>query len=172
MRAGAAVSGQFNPIRLQLPIIHNTVSPTAQRGHTMEPDQTMSPTNDTPTPMAKSTARQSHSPIRSRLLGRASTVADLSSPLRHRRSSNFSDSLEGTRQSIKSSTESLLLPKATSPELENIHEPSHWHSAPLALALFPAVGGLFFQNGSAVVTDMTLLGLAAVFLNWSVRLPW
>ena len=52
------------------------------------------------------------------------------------------------------------------------HEPSHWHSAPLALALFPALGGLFFHNGSVVVTDLTLLILAAVFLNWAVRLPW
>jgi hypothetical protein len=40
------------------------------------------------------------------------------------------------------------------------------------LALLPAVGGLFFQNGSAVVTDITLLALAAIFLNWAVRLPW
>ena len=132
----------------------------------------MGPSNEAPTPLAKSAARQSDSPIRNRLLGRVSTVADLANPLRHRRSSNFSDSVESTRQSIKSSTDSLLLPKVTSPELDTNHEPSHWHSAPLALALLPAVGGLFFQNGSAVVTDLTLLGLAAVFLNWSVRLPW
>lgn len=169
----AAVSGQHNPIRLQLPIIHkDTISPTVRHNHTMDPDRTTNPSNQTPTPMAKSTARQSDSPIRSRLLGRASTIADMSSPLRHRRSSNFSDSVESTRQSIKSSTDSLLLPRATSPELEKHREPSHWHSAPLALALLPAVGGLFFQDGSAVVTDLTLLGLAAVFLNWSVRLPW
>ncbi|CAD6593805.1 MAG: hypothetical protein ASARMPRED_007960 [Alectoria sarmentosa] len=169
----AAVSAQHNPIRLQLPIIHNnTLSPTARRDHTMERDRTMSPSfNETPT-MAKSTARQSDSPIRSRLFGRASTVADMSNPLRPRRSSNFSDSVESTRQSIKSSTDNLLLPRATSPEMDTVHEPSHWHSAPLALALLPAVGGLFFPNGSAVVTDLTLLGLAAVFLNWSVRLPW
>lgn len=168
----AAVSAQQSNFRLQLPIIHNTISLTAQRDHNMERDRTMSPSNETPTPMAKNTARQSDSPIRSRLLGRASTIADISSPLRHRRSSNFSDSVESTRKSIKSSTESLLLPTATSPELETNHEPSHWHSVPLALALLPAVGGLFFHNGSAVVTDLTLLGLAAVFLNWSVRLPW
>lgn len=169
----AAVSAQHNPIRLQLPII---ISPTAQRererDHTMERDRTTSPLNDPPTPTAKSTARQSDSPIRNRLLGRASTIADISSPLRHRRSSNFSDSIESTRHSIRSSTDNLLLPRATSPDLERNHEPSHWHSAPLALALLPAVGGLFFQNGSAVVTDLTLLSLAAVFLNWSVRLPW
>lgn len=131
----------------------------------MEGDRTMSPSNETPTLMAKSTARQSDSPIRSRLLGRALTITDISNPLRHRRSSNLSDS-------IKSSTDNLLLPRATSADLETNHEPSHWHSAPLALALLPAVGGLFFENGGVVVTDLTLLGLAAVFLNWSVRLPW
>lgn len=168
----AAVSAQHNPIKLQLPIIHNTISPSAaQHNHTMERDRTMSPFNETPT-IAKTTARHNDSPIRSRLLGRAPTIADITSPLEHRRSSNFSDSVESARQSIKSSTDNLLLPRATSPELETSHEPSHWHSAPLALALLPAVGGLFFQNGSAVVTDLTLLGLAAVLLNWSVRLPW
>ena len=138
----------------------------------MERVRTMSPSNEASTPMAKGTARQSISPIRNRFLGRASTIADIPNPLRHRRSSNFSDSIESTRQSIKSSTDNLLLPRATSPELESNHEPSHWHSAPLALALLPAVGGLFFHDGSAVVTDLTLLSLAAVFLNWSVRLPW
>ena len=138
----------------------------------MERDPTMSPSNDTSNMMAQSTARQSLSPIRNRLLGRASTIADMSNPLRDRRSSNLSDSVESTRQSIKSSTDNLLLPRAMSADLETNHEPSHWHSAPLALALLPAVGGLFFQNGSAVVTDLTLLTLAAVFLNWSVRLPW
>lgn len=31
---------------------------------------------------------------------------------------------------------------------------------------------MLFQNGSSVITDVMLLGLAAIFLNWSVRLPW
>ena len=166
MRAGAAV------LRYEY-VFRKTISPTLQQpNHHTEHDWTMTLSKDTPTPMAKSTARQSDSPIRNRLLGRASTIADISNPLSHRRSSNFSDSVESARQSIKSSTDSLLLPRVTSPELGTHHEPSHWHSAPLALALLPALGGLFFQNGSAVVTDLTLLSLAAVFLNWSVRLPW
>jgi hypothetical protein len=49
---------------------------------------------------------------------------------------------------------------------------THWHSTPLAFAILPAVGGLLFQNGSLFVTDILLLGLAAIFLNWSIRLPW
>lgn len=84
----------------------------------------------------------------------------------------FSDSFDDAQQSIRSSTDDLLLPKADGRRLETQEAPSHWHSAPLALALFPAVGGLLFKDGSAVVTDVTLLGLAAVFLNWSVRIPW
>jgi len=52
------------------------------------------------------------------------------------------------------------------------HESSHWDSAPLAFALLPALGGLFFTNGSSVITDVMLLGFAAILLNWSVRIPW
>jgi hypothetical protein len=55
----------------------------------------------------------------------------------------------------------------TSPE-----ESSFWHSAPLAFAILPAVGGLLFQNGGAVVTDILLLGFGSMFLNWCVRAPW
>jgi hypothetical protein len=51
------------------------------------------------------------------------------------------------------------------------HESSHWDSAPLAFALLPALGGLFFTNGSSVITDVMLLGFAAILLNWSVRIP-
>ena len=119
--------------------------------------------------IAKSSSRSSLSPLRHRPLNRAATFADSYPSLRHRRSSNLSE----TAQSFKSSTDSLLLPRAKNPEEVVRHEEqSHWHSIPLALALLPAVGGLVFKNGGAVVTDVTLLALAAIFLNWSVRLPW
>ena len=121
---------------------------------------------------AQTSARPSQSPLRHRTLGRASTFSDVASPSNLRRSSTFSDSISEARQSIFSSTDDLLLPKVKHSGIGTTHEPSHWQSAPLALALLPAVGGLLFQNGSGVVTDITLLGLAAVFLNWSVRLPW
>lgn len=103
---------------------------------------------------------------------RAPMFPEVSHPLRDRRSSNFSDSIDSTRQSIKSSTDDLLLPRAKGVDIISSHEPSNWHSIPLALALLPALGGLCFQNGGAIVTDMTLLILAAIFLNWAVRLPW
>lgn len=89
-----------------------------------------------------------------------------------RRSSNFSDySLNEARRQFQSSTDDLLLPKPGTGRDESFPA-SHWHSAPLAFALLPAVGGMLFKNGSSVVTDIMILGLAAIFLNWSVRLPW
>jgi hypothetical protein len=51
-------------------------------------------------------------------------------------------------------------------------EVTHWHSTPLAFAILPAIGGLLFKNGTAFVTDILLLGLAAIFMNWSIKLPW
>jgi hypothetical protein len=96
-----------------------------------------------------------------------------------RRSSNFSDySLREARKSFQSSTDDLLLPKAgrgDGMDSEGRKEgdgSSAWHSAPLAFALLPALGGMLFTNGSSVTTDILLLGLAAIFLNWSVRIPW
>lgn len=66
-------------------------------------------------------------------------------------------------------TDSLLLPR---PAPKKTDDASHWHSVPLALAILPAVGGLFFKDGSAFVTDVFLLGLGGLFLNWFVRMPW
>ena len=119
--------------------------------------------------------RRSPSPsrLRHRPLARSATFADGSVPSNRRRSSLFSDNVSEARKSLRSSTDNLLLPRVNvGGEFDHVNEPSHWHSIPLGLALLPAVGGLFFQDGSAVVTDITLLALAAIFLNWSVRLPW
>lgn len=93
----------------------------------------------------------------------------------HRRNSTLSDSVSEARNSIRSSTDDLFLPrvvKDAESALPDDESESNWQSAPLALALVPAVAGVFFHNGSAVLTDVTLLVLAAIFLNWSVRLPW
>ena len=77
--------------------------------------------------------------------------------------------------SFKESTNDMWLPRPKlrrSKSDESADGGSHWASAPLAFALLPAIGGMVFKNGSAVVSDILLLGLAAIFLNWSVRLPW
>lgn len=89
----------------------------------------------------------------------------------HRSGSSISETLSESRASLKASTDDLLLPRAALDQRADL-ESSHWHSLPLGLALLPALGGLFFQNGSAFITDVTLLALAAIFLNWAVRLPW
>ncbi|KAI9805151.1 MAG: hypothetical protein M1825_000985 [Sarcosagium campestre] len=122
----------------------------------------------------QSTGRNTPSPkLRNRPLDRAATFADSSTLKAPRRSSLLSDySLDEARQSFRSSTDDLLLPKPSRLGAGDSQETSSWHSAPLAFALLPAVGGLLFKNGVAVVTDVMLLGLAAIFLNWSVRLPW
>jgi hypothetical protein len=79
-------------------------------------------------------------------------------------------SLEGTTRSF---THDYLDPRTRNRRgSEQDTEITHWHSSPLAFAILPAVGGLLFQNGSAFVTDILLLGLAAIFMNWSIRLPW
>lgn len=121
---------------------------------------------------AKSSARTNRSPLRHRPLARASTINDISSPLKKRPTSTFSDSIDEAKQSFFSSTDDLLLPRAKNQKVGDQGEQSLWQSAPLFLALLPAVGGLLFHNGGSVVTDITLLTLAAIFLNWSVRLPW
>jgi hypothetical protein len=110
---------------------------------------------------------------RQRKLGRAATFAEGAQldPLR-RRSSILSDISE-SGYSFKSSNDNL--PRSVKDEMNVLtasDEPSLWHSAPLAFAILPAVGGLLFNNGSAVVTDILLLALGSMFLNWCVRAPW
>lgn len=102
---------------------------------------------------------------------RSAASAATGMPPNRRRSSMFSDSFSETQRSLKNSTEDLLLPRVHEQSTFD-NDPSHWNSVPLGLALLPAVAGLFFQDGSAIITDLSLLVLAAVFLNWSVRLPW
>ena len=92
--------------------------------------------------------------------------------LSRRRSSILSySSIEDLSQSF---ADEFLHPRANSSGASRAKEDelSHWHSTPLAFAILPALAGLLFHNGSAFVTDALLLGLAAIFLNWSIRLPW
>jgi hypothetical protein len=92
-----------------------------------------------------------------------------------RRSSNFSDySLNEARKTLSSlSTDGLLNPSVDhNGKKEDADSAISWASLPLVFALFPAVAGMFFKNGSAMVTDVMLLALAAIFLYWSVTQPW
>ncbi|KAL1642067.1 hypothetical protein SLS58_005655 [Diplodia intermedia] len=74
--------------------------------------------------------------------------------------------------SIRDSTDNILNPGSRDADNLDQGDPSHWHSLPLVFAILPAVSGIFFTNGSAVVTDILLLGLASLLLNWCVRMPW
>ncbi|KAK4539818.1 hypothetical protein LTR36_010352 [Oleoguttula mirabilis] len=136
-----------------------------------------------PTPPPRPTASSSgitnappSAAMRHRLLHQQSNRAN-SSPSRtpptlpRRRSSILSyTSLDGSTHSW---ADDIINPKTGRRNAQNDdHEVTHWHSSPIAFAILPALGGLLFKNGSAVVTDGLLLTLAAVFMNWSIRLPW
>ena len=69
------------------------------------------------------------------------------------------------------------MPKPDLPSVPNIaasmhDDTSHIHSAPLVLALLPAAAGMLVTNGNIFVTDITILLIGAVLLNWCVKLPW
>lgn len=113
---------------------------------------------------------------RHRVPTRASSQADASpspkpDPFLRRRSSLLSfSSIEEATQSF---ADDILDPRTSKRRNHgDDDEISHWHSSPLAFAILPAIAGLLFKNGSAFMTDVLLLGLAAVFMNWSIRLPW
>ncbi|KAF4979616.1 hypothetical protein FZEAL_4173 [Fusarium zealandicum] len=86
-----------------------------------------------------------------------------------RRSSNFSEySLSEARDILNPQPRDPSIREQVSPT----GEASSLASLSLAFALLPALAGILFKNGSAVVTDVMLLGLAGVFLHWSVTQPW
>lgn len=132
------------------------------------------PDKDPGVAFAEGTSRHLSPPppgLRQRPLSRAATFAEPT--LGRRRSSIFSESLSDARRSFKSSTDDLFLPRATyANETAETDETSYWHSLPLGLALLPAAAGLFFKDGSAIITDVTLLIIAAIMMNWALRMPW
>lgn len=98
---------------------------------------------------------------------------DFPTPFRgaRRRSSTFSDySLSEARRNFD---QDIINPGSSSRGAghKDEVERSGWSSLPLAFAIVPAVAGILFNNGSAVITDVLLLGLASVFLNWTVTSP-
>lgn len=112
--------------------------------------------------------------LRQRMLNRAATFAEgvqppPTRPLR-RRSSLLSD-LSDTRHSIRSSTDNL---RGTDDydKVTALEDGNNWLSSPVIFAIFPAIGGLLYQNGAAVLTDLFTLGLASWFLHWCCTFPW
>ena len=109
--------------------------------------------------------------------GQQSSYTDLPA---NRRSSAFSsrssrtDSTSDRRPfSARSSTEDLFSPRATGEEEEQHHETTtFWHSLPILFAIVPALGGIYSKDGSVFVTDLALLLLAGLYLNWCLVTPW
>jgi hypothetical protein len=104
--------------------------------------------------------------LRQKMLSRAATFEGANSP--PRRSSLLSD-ISDTRHSFRSSTDNLRT--AGTHELA-LDEPTHWISSPVLFAVLPAIGGLLYQNGGPILTDVLTLALASWFLHWCVRFPW
>src|ERR1700753_2257832 len=75
-------------------------------------------------------------------------------------------------QFSRSSTDTLHLPLIQEDNSEKHDEQPHWHAFALTFVALPAVAGLIFENGSAVMTDILLLSLGCLFLYWSVKWPW
>ncbi|KAI9713396.1 MAG: hypothetical protein M1828_001430 [Chrysothrix sp. TS-e1954] len=99
--------------------------------------------------------------------------AALGASLRRTNSILTDSSFDSRRQSIRSPTEDFLLPRASGPQEQLHQEPTLWHSLPvLALAIIPSIGGVFFKKGSIIITDIALLVMAAVYLNWVLMTPW
>lgn len=72
-------------------------------------------------------------------------------------------------------TNSILLPRRSRTQessSDSDDSQTQWHSASLLFVALPAFAGMFFENGSAVMTDMLMLGLGCLFLYWSVKWPW
>ena len=74
-------------------------------------------------------------------------------------------------------TDSIFLDRpARKPANSNTEEgedsTEQWHSIALIFVALPAFAGMFFENGSAVMTDILMLGLGCLFLYWSVKWPW
>lgn len=82
-----------------------------------------------------------------------------------RRSSNFTDYSLGDARD-------LLNPKIQEGGDVSPPDTSTLGLAALTCALLPPVAGIFFKNGSALATDLLLLGVAGIFLHWSVTQPW
>lgn len=117
-----------------------------------------------------------HGPLRNRKRGDTAARVDsfpAYNPRDGRRPSGFSNySAEDVDDTASFSMDASIFSRPAESSLADHLDATNWHSAPLAFALLPAVAGLVFHNGGAIATDVTLLALAGVFLNWSVRMPW
>ena len=126
--------------------------------------------------------RQRLSFARNHRKGSPSPAVDKSQPTSPtgRKSSMRTESLRSNSSSynarpsnFRQSTEDLLSPRAIDEDDDDEHSgTSLWYSVPLILAIVPAVGGVAFKGGSVLFTDLTLLALSSIYLNWFLVAPW
>lgn len=72
---------------------------------------------------------------------------------------------------FRDGTKHILNPSAERSEQSN-DTSSMLSSLPLAFALLPAIFGVFFEGGSALITDVMLLGLVFILLRYTITQPW
>lgn len=101
-----------------------------------------------------------------------SDPGDFSANGMRRRSSTLSDfSITEARRSFRDGTQDILNPSAAN-DAPAQDASSIMSSLPLAFALLPALFGVLFEGGGAVITDVMLLGLVFIFLRYTITQPW
>lgn len=129
-------------------------------GHTLRRSVTV---NDAPPSRRRPTSMISLPP---------SDPGDFSVNGMRRRSSTLSDfSITEARRSFRDGTQDILNPSAAK-DTPTQDASSIMSSLPLAFALLPALFGVFFEGGGAVITDVMLLGLVFIFLRYTITQPW
>lgn len=102
----------------------------------------------------------------------SSDQGDSPAPGVRRRSSTMSEfNLPDARKSFRNGTKDILNPSAARSEPAN-DSSSVLSSLPLAFALLPAIVGVFFEGGNALITDVMILGLVFIFLRYTITQPW
>ncbi|KAK7737733.1 hypothetical protein SLS53_006352 [Cytospora paraplurivora] len=90
-----------------------------------------------------------------------------------RRSSTLSDfSMSEARRSLRDSTDDILNPSGAKDGVAAHDSPGALAALPVAFALLPALFGVMFEGGSALATDVMLLGLVFIFLRYTITQPW
>lgn len=101
----------------------------------------------------------------------SSDTGDSPEGLRRRSSTMSEFNLPEARKYLRDGTKNILNPSAERTEPANDGS-SMLSSLPLAFALLPAIVGVFFEGGSALITDVMLLGFVFVFLRYTITQPW
>lgn len=129
-------------------------------GHTLRRSVTV---NDAPPSRRRPTSMISLPP---------SDPGDFSANGMRRRSSTLSDfSITEARRSFRDGTQDILNPSAAK-DAPAQDASSIMSTLPLAFALLPALFGVLFDGGGAVITDVMLLGLVFIFLRYTITQPW